>query len=331
MNLFSHLRYHMPVCYLSKTFNVMRITALLCMLTFLCASATVSHSQVARLSFHLNGITLGEALEIVKQQSDYSFWYRNEEIDLNKRVSVHVQNQSIQQLLDELLAAGLPAGCSFLDENPTDRLVVDNFYTSEKDAVAAVDATYETLNSLYNRLMYMLAELPTDNMKNGLGMPNANLQDLEFLRFNSQNTFIKDMWKNSYAGISRANTAIEKIPGIKMNADKQNQCVGEAKFLRALYYFNLVRFFGDYHYYDYPAVHQVRRHDGVRDNRYKLIHFYGEANARDAAIDCNELYDLQKDPNELHNLYGDPAYDAIAQRLQKQLDTYRTRLKVDEY
>ena len=29
-----------------------------------------------------------------------------------------------------------------------------------------------------------------------------------------------------------------------------------------------------YHYYDFPAQHQVRRHDGVRDNRYKLIHFY---------------------------------------------------------
>ena len=67
--------------------------------------------------------------------------------------------------------------CSFLDENPVDRLVVDNFYTSEKDAQAAVDATYQQLNSLYNRLMYMMAELPTDMMKNGLGMPNANLQD----------------------------------------------------------------------------------------------------------------------------------------------------------
>ena len=135
--------------------------------------------------------------------------------------------------------------CSFLDENPVDRLVVDNFYTSEKDAQAAVDATYQQLNSLYNRLMYMMAELPTDMMKNGLGMPNANLQDLEFLRFNSQNTFIKDMWKNCYSGISRANTAIAKIPEIKMNESKKNRLIAEARTLRALYYFNLVRFFGD--------------------------------------------------------------------------------------
>lgn len=148
-------------------------------------------------------------------------------------------------LLSSFVSSGVFTGCSFLDENPVDRLVVNNFYTSEKDAEAAVDATYETLNSLYNRLMYMMAELPTDNMKNGLGMPNANLQDLEFLRFNSQNTFVKDMWKNSYSGISRANTAIEKIPGIKMNEELRNRYLGEARFLRALYYFNLVRFFGD--------------------------------------------------------------------------------------
>lgn len=137
------------------------------------------------------------------------------------------------------------SSCSFLDENPVDRLVVNNFYTSEKDAQASVDATYEQLNSIYNRLMYMLAELPTDMMKNGLGMPNAYLQDLEFLRFNSQNTFVKDMWKNCYSGIARANTAIIKIPEIKMNENKQNRLIAEARTLRALYYFNLVRFFGD--------------------------------------------------------------------------------------
>lgn len=138
-------------------------------------------------------------------------------------------------------------GCSsFLDENPVDRLVVDNFYTSEKDAQAAVDASYEQLNDLYNRLMYMLGELPTDNMKNGLGMPNPFLQDLEFLRHNSQNTFVKNMWMYSYSGISRANTAINKIPEIeKITESKKNRFIGEARFLRGLYYFNLVRYFGD--------------------------------------------------------------------------------------
>jgi len=139
----------------------------------------------------------------------------------------------------------ISVSCSFLDENPVDRLVEGNFYSNEKDAQAAVDATYNQLNDLYHRLMYMLCELPTDNMKNGLGMPNAYLQDLEYLRHNSQNTFVKDMWKYSYAGISKANTAIIKIPEIHMDATVQARLLGEVKFLRGLYYFNLVRFFGD--------------------------------------------------------------------------------------
>ncbi|MDR2949916.1 MAG: sulfatase [Prevotella sp.] len=87
-----------------------------------------------------------------------------------------------------------------------------------------------------------------------------------------------------------------------------------------------------YHYYDYPAIHSVRRHDGVRTDRYKLIHFYGKGEmANDEDIDCNELYDLQTDPNELNNLYGKAGYEKITAELQTALDKYRIDLKVDEY
>ena len=86
-----------------------------------------------------------------------------------------------------------------------------------------------------------------------------------------------------------------------------------------------------YHYYDYPAIHYVRRHDGVRDKRYKLIHFYGDQSEKDGAVNCDELYDLEADPGELHNLYGDPAYEETRERLQKRLDQFRADLKVDEY
>ncbi len=86
-----------------------------------------------------------------------------------------------------------------------------------------------------------------------------------------------------------------------------------------------------YHYYDYPAIHMVRRHDGVRDSRYKLIHFYGEKNEHNDAINCNELYDLQSDPNELNNLYDNPEYADIQTRLQARLNKFRVDQKVDEY
>jgi len=134
---------------------------------------------------------------------------------------------------------------SFLNENPKDRLVIDNFYSNSKDAQAGVDATYQQLNSIYLRLMYMLGDLPTDDMKNGLGMPNPNLQNLEYLRIDPANPFIANLWINCYSGISRANTVIDKIPNATMNATLKNRFIGEVKFLRALCYFDLVRCFGD--------------------------------------------------------------------------------------
>ena len=87
-----------------------------------------------------------------------------------------------------------------------------------------------------------------------------------------------------------------------------------------------------YHYYDYPAIHNVRRHDGVRTDRYKLIHFYGKGETKnDENINCNELFDLKNDPNELDNLYGKKGYEKISLELQATLDNYRKKLKVDEF
>ena len=67
-----------------------------------------------------------------------------------------------------------------------------------------------------------------------------------------------------------------------------------------------------YHYYEYPAVHMVKRHYGIRTRQFKLIHFYHD-------IDAWELYDLEKDPEELRNVYEDPAYLETRQELAAQL------------
>lgn len=88
-----------------------------------------------------------------------------------------------------------------------------------------------------------------------------------------------------------------------------------------------------YHYYDYPAIHMVRRHDGVGDGRYKLIHFYGEGKNKDKGdnLDSWELFDLQNDPNEVHNIYGKPGTEEITERLKSELVRYRTDYKVTDY
>ncbi len=142
--------------------------------------------------------------------------------------------------------SGLQYSCSdFLEEMPTDRYVVDNFYSGQTDAEAAVTSVYQQLYSIYGRLMFLVSDLPSDDHKNGLGMPNQFLQNLEYLRHTTENTFIRQMWQHNYSGIARANTAIANIPRITMDENSKTWLISEARFLRGLFYFNLVRFFGD--------------------------------------------------------------------------------------
>lgn len=67
-----------------------------------------------------------------------------------------------------------------------------------------------------------------------------------------------------------------------------------------------------YHYYEYPAEHAVKKHYGVRSERYKLIHFYDD-------IDSWELYDLKEDPTEMKNIYGLAGYEAVTADLKTEL------------
>ena len=72
-----------------------------------------------------------------------------------------------------------------------------------------------------------------------------------------------------------------------------------------------------YHYYEYPhGWHYVKRHYGVRTEKYKLIHFYND-------IDAWELFDLEIDPDEMNNLFGDVAYAAIQHELEGELKRLR--------
>jgi arylsulfatase A-like enzyme len=71
-----------------------------------------------------------------------------------------------------------------------------------------------------------------------------------------------------------------------------------------------------YHYYEYPGWHMVKRHYGVRTQRYKLIHYYYN-------IDAWEMYDLQEDPHELNNICDDPGYASVRSQLEKRLAELR--------
>lgn len=73
-----------------------------------------------------------------------------------------------------------------------------------------------------------------------------------------------------------------------------------------------------YHYFEYPAEHGVKRHYGIRNSRYKLIHYYYD-------IDAWEMYDLEKDPNEINNVYDNHAYQNILVDLKIELQKLREK------
>jgi arylsulfatase A-like enzyme len=73
-----------------------------------------------------------------------------------------------------------------------------------------------------------------------------------------------------------------------------------------------------YHYYEYPAVHMVKRHYAIITKEYKLIHFYHDVNEW-------ELIDRKKDPHELKNVYNDPNYAEVLIKLKKELVEIRKK------
>ena len=77
-----------------------------------------------------------------------------------------------------------------------------------------------------------------------------------------------------------------------------------------------------YHYYCYPEYHAVRRHDGVRTDRYKLIHYYD--------LQEWELFDLKKDPHEMRSLHRNPDYDKVMADMKQELEAARKQYAVTE-
>ena len=146
----------------------------------------------------------------------------------------------------------LPSCKKFLEEDPKSQVSVINFYQTSEDAVAAVNAIYGYLNStstgttagVYHSSFWVTAGLASDELLNNqLGAPD--LDQLATFSHGPQNNALLEIWQMHYKTITIANIAIERIPSITMDETLRTRLVNEARFLRGLMYFNLVRMFGD--------------------------------------------------------------------------------------
>lgn len=138
---------------------------------------------------------------------------------------------------------------SLLDVAPTIPISsVDSYYKNEAEAINAVNATYTPLSAIYNGAAWHLGDIMSDDTDLGGGGGGDGLETAELDNFSvtSFNPIINTMWAQSYYGVLRANLVIEKIPLVPgMGTAIRNRSLGEGYFLRALYYYHLVRLFGD--------------------------------------------------------------------------------------
>ncbi|GAB3911917.1 RagB/SusD family nutrient uptake outer membrane protein [Larkinella knui] len=143
--------------------------------------------------------------------------------------------------------------CSeFLKESPEAFLSEEQYYKTQADAINAVNAVYFFLNSggtsvqtPYNTLFNTGMNMAGDDEDPGPGATNPDVRSMSVLAHSSTNLRVYEIWQQHYAAIKKANVVLEKVPAIEFDAILKNRLLGEAKFLRALYYFNLVRLYGD--------------------------------------------------------------------------------------
>lgn len=131
-----------------------------------------------------------------------------------------------------------------LEEKPFSFLTLANYYKTADDAQTAITGVFSAMQqqTSYQRTVWLISELPADNL---IGNTTAERAELNNFKWTPANAEINNWWKTSYQIISRANDVIKYVPNINMDAVQRNHIVGNARFLRGLTYFNLVRDFGD--------------------------------------------------------------------------------------
>ena len=136
--------------------------------------------------------------------------------------------------------------CSdFLDEVPKSLISLENYWQTEDDALTSLNSVYDKMgsgNGVYYRNFRYVTLLMSDE---GYPPQSGDWWSLNTYMYDSRNSMIAEIWFFSYDAINRANAIIDNVPEMDFQEQNRNLIIGEAKFLRALNYFNLVRFFGE--------------------------------------------------------------------------------------
>lgn len=158
----------------------------------------------------------------------------------------------LNKILTAFLVLAMLSACNkdFLDLAPLDQGSVALSYKTPESANQALMGIYDVTQGNAQDFA-RLTERTTDNaitqpsVGGAAGLTAVSLRELINFQYSSENEFMNNVWNSYYRGIAASNQLLERIEGIPFpDPALKDQYIGEAKFLRAYFYFNLVRFFG---------------------------------------------------------------------------------------
>lgn len=161
----------------------------------------------------------------------------------------------------------------FLNLAPQTTRNTNDFYQTESDFNTAVAGTYAALklSGLYSSSLIWIGEVSTDNTDYGKAYQTSLVYQFQFenLEYSSLNSIIYAAWRDHYIGIARANAILDRIDHVDIGG-KKDQYKAEAQFLRALFYFNLVRIFGDVPLVLHEITSPYEANNLIRNSKVKV-------------------------------------------------------------
>src|SRR3546814_134521 len=154
-------------------------------------------------------------------------------------------NRGLVAVMGLLLFPG--CGNDFLNLAPISQTNNVNFYRNQQDMLNAVNAAYAALrvSGEYNQAIYAIGEVASDNTEILDAQSGIDITQIDDFTALTNNSILSTMWNAHYKGIAACNAVVDRIGAIDMDETLKVRYVAEAKFLRGLQYFNMVRTFGD--------------------------------------------------------------------------------------
>ncbi len=152
----------------------------------------------------------------------------------------------MKTLVSILLLACMVSCDNFLNEDLQGRYTSQSYYKTEEQAVETVTSAYNSM--LFNRTdnsLWVFGDVASDDaVKGSLPGDQIDIQYIDQFNVLPSNAELLKIWQCYYEGITRADNALYYIPGISMNEGLKSRLLGESKFIRAWFYFNLTNIFG---------------------------------------------------------------------------------------